>query len=125
MRINGTTKSEHHSCLKRKAASLLTPPCLSAAGAELDMQLVLLLPCPMAVLLSSLGTRDNPGWDGDKMQLKQVEANLLCKRGFVSHTSGSVLVGPGESLWGDGQMMGKVSGWVLDRQVSGCARAFP
>lgn len=52
-------------------------------------------------------------------------SNLLCKGGFVSHTSGSFLVGPGESLWGDGQMMGKVSGWVLDRQVLRSARAFP
>lgn len=49
VRINGSTKSQHGWCLKRKAASLLTPPSPSAAGAELAVQPALLLLCPQLV----------------------------------------------------------------------------
>lgn len=138
VRINATTKSQHGWRLKCKAASLLTPPCPSAARAELAMQLALHPLCPMAawwrhcplVQPEDKGQARLRWWQG----ATQADVSKTVVRGWsciskqrLSSECWWVLEvdGPGASLRGDGRMMGKVSGWVLDRQASHHARAFP
>lgn len=138
VRISATTKSQHGWRLKCKAASLLTPPYPSAAGAELAMQLALLPLCPMAARWGHRPLIQPEGkgqarlrWGQGETQAgrsKAVVPGWIClsKQRLNSECWwGQGVDGPGVSLWGDGQMMGKVSGWVLDRQASCCARAFP
>lgn len=70
VRINGSTKSQHGWCLKRKAASLLTPPSPSAAGADTGRAAgsapALPTACGHSPLVQPEG-RDKPGWDGSEV----------------------------------------------------------